>query len=779
MVVTPGLQWWAAIPPELHLKRSDLCGQCAAIDFRAAFILPDKGEDRGHKYIHIHEQDSNDSTCQFCRYLAYARRRGPPLEDDGKYVIIFHTDPEPIKLMLSRDKRGSIHPLSSVYITIVPPRELWYENSRTAEWDSRIPEPWNTSIICHLGKPLRLARSPQIVSPVFDNSLARAWFDACARNHPECAVNRHSQMPKTKLIDCERRKLVSVGGHGDTQMRQFVALSYVWGQPTKALNGSQVEPRHSTAAEDLRSDLPRTIDDAVTVTKALGFQYLWVDQYCIDQEDDEDKTRQVAHMDLIYRFAELTIIAAAGEDCWHGLPGVRGCPRDVLNPFILDLGDGRPALTFGTLNCPPLVEGHWRSGKWHTRGWTFQEAHMSRRRLVFSDTQMHFECSYGEAQTELSGGVECAPGPSKSDAADDHWIHTEHTTGSHTFSKPGAVDLDWGCSPGHEKLAVSIRLYTELVAQYTTRNLLWPSDGLNAFRGAANVLQLADPRRYPVYSVAGVPFALGDESSGRHSLAEDTFSYGLAWQQHSRKQSSPGAPDWIFPSWSWANVSMWNVVWHSRPWPQWFQRSVFAYPRNVRIEFKGMEQLVSLDEFAEACRERRPLSRLTPKALCVKARMLSARVVSGYHETTLKHGQLSLYGNYGNDYCNIGRTSMDNRLHLAVNTGVAADEKQDDPGPVSSGVQPLGDFHGSCFVSPEDIRFAIQSGRCSLLLLRYTSEEAIALLIKWLPEVDEKTACRVGTITFVPEAGAGGEIIHHHVEKFLSFFSVEKEVRLI
>lgn len=775
MVDTPGLQWWAAIPPELHLKRSDLCTQCAVIDFRAAFTLLDREEDWIHKYIHVHEQDSNDSTCQFCRYLAFARRRGPKLENDGKYVIIFHNDPEPSELMLSRRKRGSIHSLSSVYITVALSRKLRDESMRTEWWNSRIPMPRNTSIICHVGKPLRLARTPQIVSPVFDNSLARAWFDACARNHPGCAVNRHSQMPKMRLIDCENRKLVSVGGHGDTQMRQFVALSYVWGQPTKALNGKEIESGHSTsAAEDLPSGLPRTIDDALTVTKALGFQYLWVDQYCIDQRDNEDKEQQVAHMDLIYQYAEITIIAAAGEDCFHGLPGVKDCPRDVLNPFILDLGDGRPALTFGTLNFPSTSKEHWQGGKWHTRGWTFQEAHLSRRRLVFSDTAMHFECNYGKVQTELSGGIECAPGPSKPDTADDHWIRTEPTTGSHTFSRPGTVNLDWDCPPPHEKLKMSIRLYTELVVQYTTRNLSWPSDGLNAFRGAANVLQLADPQRHPVYNVAGVPFALGDQSSGRHNLAEATFSHGLAWTSwpRNRSKSSTGAPDLTFPSWSWGNVSIWSVVWFSQLSPGWLQPNVFAYLRNVRIEFKEKEQLVSLDKFAETCQTLAPLSRLTPKALCVKARMLSARVIPGHDETTLEHGQLSIIGSA---FCD--NVSKYIRVQLVVNTGVATDEKQDDR-PVSSGVQPWGDSHGSCFVTREDVRFAIQSGKYSLMLLRYNNEEVIALLIKWLPEVDEKTACRVGIMSFRTEF-TSEERIHFDSEKILPCFSVEKEVRLI
>jgi len=83
-------------------------------------------------------------------------------------------------------------------------------------------------------------------------------------------------------------------------------------------------------------DLPLTIEDAITVTKAIRFQYLWVDQYCIDQGDENEKQRQIQQMNLIYKCADLTIIAAAGDGRNYGLPGVLACRRDVLDPFVVD-----------------------------------------------------------------------------------------------------------------------------------------------------------------------------------------------------------------------------------------------------------------------------------------------------------------------------------------------------------------------------------------------------------------------------------------------------------
>lgn len=58
--------------------------------------------------------------------------------------------------------------------------------------------------------------------------------------------------------------------------------------------------------------LPQTIEDVITVTLDLQFQYLWVDMYCIKQNDMLDFHTQIQQMDRIYRGAEITIIAAAG-----------------------------------------------------------------------------------------------------------------------------------------------------------------------------------------------------------------------------------------------------------------------------------------------------------------------------------------------------------------------------------------------------------------------------------------------------------------------------------
>ena len=59
---------------------------------------------------------------------------------------------------------------------------------------------------------------------------------------------------------------------------------------------------------------PKVIKDAFLVTKKLGYRYLWVDRYCIVQDDAQEKHQQIKNMGSIYENARVTIVAAAGSD---------------------------------------------------------------------------------------------------------------------------------------------------------------------------------------------------------------------------------------------------------------------------------------------------------------------------------------------------------------------------------------------------------------------------------------------------------------------------------
>jgi hypothetical protein len=122
----------------------------------------------------------------------------------------------------------------------------------------------------------------------------------------------------------------------------------------------------------------------MTVTKSLGYEYLWVDMLCIDQQSEEDKHRQIAIMDQIYRSADLTIIVAAGGDCGDGIHGV----SERCRPPRMSIKIGNTILVEDKEKAVTQIN----YSIWRSRGWTFQEGLLSRRRLVFTDNQMLFSC---------------------------------------------------------------------------------------------------------------------------------------------------------------------------------------------------------------------------------------------------------------------------------------------------------------------------------------------------------------------------------------------------
>lgn len=64
----------------------------------------------------------------------------------------------------------------------------------------------------------------------------------------------------------------------------------------------------------IREDgLQKSVRDAVEVTRMLGFRYLWVDAFCINQDCDSDKGREIGKMATIYKNAAVTIASGTGH----------------------------------------------------------------------------------------------------------------------------------------------------------------------------------------------------------------------------------------------------------------------------------------------------------------------------------------------------------------------------------------------------------------------------------------------------------------------------------
>lgn len=238
-----------------------------------------------------------------------------------------------------------------------------------------------------------------IFSPQIDRNLVKHWIDQCDQNH---AGTCHTitepwaiVAPATGLlfINLERRCLDFQSE--DPKFLQYAASSYLWGKRDDVFQTliSNVEELCLDGAFDTPSNLPRvprTVDDAMQYVRSLGIRYLWVDRYCIVQNDVTSKSHQIAAMASVYANVYITIVASEGNDGSFGLPGSTSQhPRE--QPFrTFDFGSTcrmvKNFLDFGRYGVYRI------KGSYGIRGWTFQEYEISRRKVEFHNQSVSWKC---------------------------------------------------------------------------------------------------------------------------------------------------------------------------------------------------------------------------------------------------------------------------------------------------------------------------------------------------------------------------------------------------
>ncbi|KAI1198058.1 heterokaryon incompatibility protein-domain-containing protein [Nemania serpens] len=362
---------------------------------------------------------------------------------------------------------------------------------------------------------------------VADMRLFQKWKGLCSAAHDgRCHPRRilfggRQRLRAIRLIDVHTVSLVEIE---DLESVSWVALSYVWGStPFRTLTEETLAECEEAGALGA-SWVPDTIADAIQVTKGIGERYLWVDSLCIMQDSDADKAKFVPCMDIIYGCACVTIINTSGENALSGLPGVRPDTRfQAEEPFELD----------GTW----VMQSHRKIGeaneifgdsKWFTRGWTFQEAILSPRWLVFTPEQVYWECRQGtwreDACWELPRGRE----------KNQTVIHDP------AFDNGAFQDL-WTLS----SIQKVDKTYQSLVHSFVRREFTHESDVLEAFTGILRAIT----------QISGIDFIWG--------LPRMFLGVALTWpcaRDQLRRRTTvcrveatdgDGTARSYFPSWSW------------------------------------------------------------------------------------------------------------------------------------------------------------------------------------------------------------------------------------
>ncbi|KAL7628730.1 hypothetical protein AAE478_000245 [Parahypoxylon ruwenzoriense] len=445
---------------------------------------------------------------------------------------------------------------------------------------------------------------PRPIKESFNHELAGKWLAKCRTlHHDKCSLS--SKDFPTRLIDCDTRTVVP-GYEGI----RYVALSYVWGKHEQE---SELAANRGTLGS-LPSKLPGTIDDAMTVTRQLGYRYIWVDMYCINQADAADKHSQIIHMDAIYTCAEMTIIVAAGDNCYYGIPGVGRRARQIQD--YVDLNGDNLCI----LGAPVSKEIH--NSTWWARGWTFQEALLSRRRLVFTESQMYFECSTAAA-VEGIGGLELIRTRKELQIYQDIFgtrVFHSFFSGNRIFEYGGFQEAIHSAQGAD----LNMKMFQHLARTYTSKTLSFESDALNAFSAIGTAFAKAQQSASVPYqghgsavlNLSGVPC----DSSLIREVREISLTNGLLW--YYTFESVPQRRRYAFPSWTWAGFE--GVA----DWRPWVDRSLWHID-GIEEECGGIYDIMELEEFLPL--RKHAASSLVPRAIHITAPVVKPSVWNSLH----------------------------------------------------------------------------------------------------------------------------------------------------
>ncbi|KAH8654037.1 heterokaryon incompatibility protein-domain-containing protein [Tricladium varicosporioides] len=249
---------------------------------------------------------------------------------------------------------------------------------------------------------------PEVLEPETVRFLIDA-LEECSNGHDECNVHhRHPFLP-TRVLDLrdDPVRLLRSNSLGNSDSfatpSKYAALSYCWGSPLNA--EKQLKTTIKTLEEHqkgiLNDQMPEVLRDAIRVTRSLSIPFLWVDSLCIIQGDKADWEIEARKMKDVYGNAYVTLCPLISRSCLEGFlrrnpPSISLTCAPEIHP--LDAGQYRlrfhRSWLFNMYMDTPLdpFSQDIIAAPWIRRGWTFQEAALSKRVILFGATATHFQC---------------------------------------------------------------------------------------------------------------------------------------------------------------------------------------------------------------------------------------------------------------------------------------------------------------------------------------------------------------------------------------------------
>ncbi|KAF2500943.1 HET-domain-containing protein, partial [Lophium mytilinum] len=344
---------------------------------------------------------------------------------------------------------------------------------------------------------------PQNSSANSTFQLASKWLHECLEKHDICSQSNGGVNPRPA-------RLIDIGTDSDNQnirvcdvhtlIPPYFTLSYCWGGKEFLKSDSKTLNRWK---ENIPWELvPKTFQDAVIITRRLGYRYLWIDSLCILQDSNDDWQIESSKMASIYEHGVLNIFAALAPNADYG------CFHDHRAEVQEE---------------PPLPL--------YQRGWAFQERYLSPRALYYRHFEVYWRC-------RVATHCECGSFSAGIDEEQhDKFRFLRLETDEIPHPEDTSADTGWA-----NVIRLPFGPWEKVVQAYSRCQLSYISDKLPAVSGLAKRFRQQE---------FGAYFA---------GIWESQLPRGLLWhgddQPNKRRPDlARGSDSYRAPSWSWASVN--------------------------------------------------------------------------------------------------------------------------------------------------------------------------------------------------------------------------------
>jgi len=305
-----------------HAAGSGLCENCKNIGF------DNKERSKTPVALGVLDEIRQRSSCPFCKFVLDA------MQDERIIHMqpISHYDTHTVRVFPQDRDRFAIQPLPSYSRVLFEPDVKGFE---------------------------KVAASSQI-----DFEMVKGWLGECEAEHKDCLPNEGPFSVDLSFFRCIDVIDMCIAPVPITS--RYIALSYKWGdcKPFLLVKSNKDDLFAHDGLKRNWNSIPKTIQDSIELVRKIGCRYVWIDQVCLIQDDDDDRGTGINAMDLVYEQAHFTIIAASGADADSGLPGVREGSRLASRQITAEVAPGVNLILRHTM------QDMLSKAEYHHRGWT-------------------------------------------------------------------------------------------------------------------------------------------------------------------------------------------------------------------------------------------------------------------------------------------------------------------------------------------------------------------------------------------------------------------------